>query len=858
MQDVPIAVSAFGEKALKAQGLDGPKDLVLSVPNVSFQRRATDANFQIRGIGTQAATLGGENGVGIHVNNAPLTTSLIAEAEFYDMERVEVLRGPQGTLYGRNATGGVVNLITNKPSDQRSGSVTAEFGNYDTRKLTGYVNLPLGDMVDLRVAGFGLQREGYSLNTLNGARVDSRKIWAGRVTGAFRPTENFVATLMWDGFSEDDTRGARKNLCVKDVGRTEVLGVPTGDAQAVLTQGCLPSSVYADNVYGSTNSLATFSGIVGRLGGLQPVDSFAGKQVSRNLRETELVGRPIYRPRVDLYQLNLEWSPTDALKATSLTSYNENELYTREDYTGGYPSVAFPNSPLAPTGTLTDTQFGTTDRLQAIYGATGHSTQWTQELRLQSNFEGPINFNVGGIYVRYQADYKSYVASNVANALTPVLVPDAYVDTLPEPDYTGHNYFFSQEAYRLTSKAAFGEVYWTPTESLRFTLGLRYTDDQKKSVGSGSTLFEPGRGPIFDPEQRVGFKETTGRLNVDWSPTLSFTDSTLVYASLARGYKAGGFNPPGVVSLGLNPSYDPEFVNAIEVGTKNTLLDGRLLLNITAFHYKYEGYQMARPVNRSLFNENVDATIKGLEVETIFEPVKGLRFNANLGLLDSKIEKGEVVDTFNRTRDDPRYVYISSLSGGCILNAQGLANLLATPSGPGVVEATACTGPADMANVLSAVGASPEAAASLAAGVYTYGPGVSLFSNGAGEGLIQSLPGNQLPNAPKMTASLGAQYRWQVSDDWEATVRGDFYWQDESYARYNNAWFDRIHAWSNVNAMISVENVEAQVTIQLYVKNALNEDTIVGVEIADENLGAIRQPALLDPRTYGISITKSF
>lgn len=664
IQDVPIAVSAFSGQALKAQGLDGPRDLVQSVPNVSFQRRTLRTNFQIRGVGAQLTATGGDDGVGIHVNNAPLTSNRIAEAEFYDVERVEVLRGPQGTLYGRNATGGVVNVITSKPSDQFQASITAEVGNYESRKMYGFVNLPLGSMFDLRIAGFGLQRDGYTKNALNGQDIDDRQIWAGRATLAFHPTDDFRATLLWDSFAEDDSRGARKQLCVKDPGLTSVLGVPTGAASATLNRGCLPAGVYGENVYGTTNMLSTFSGIIARQVGLQPQDSFLGKTVSRDLREVEVVGRPIYRPRSELYELNLEWDATDSLTATSLTSYNENENYARGDSTGGFPSIVFPRSALAPNGTLTDGQFGTTDRLQSENGLDGHNTQWTQELRLQSDFEGPLNFNVGGIYLKYKARSITYVATNAATAAVRIVAPTAYIDPLPNPDYTGHNYFISLSDYELVSKAAFGEVYWKATDELRVTVGLRYTDDQKETNGSGSTLFAPGRGPIFTGLQRVEFKETTGRLNVDWTPTLSFTEKTLVYASYSKGYKGGGFNPPGVVALGLAPEYEPEFVNAFEIGTKNTLLEGRLLLNLTGFYYDYKGYQIGRSVNRSVFNENIDAKIKGLEFESVFEPVPGLRFNANLGYLDTRIEEGRVVDTHDRTQGDASYVYANSTSGG--------------------------------------------------------------------------------------------------------------------------------------------------------------------------------------------------
>ena len=858
VQNVPIAVSAFSEQALRAQGIDGVGNLVQSVPNLTFQRRSLRTNFQIRGVGAQLIAATGDDGVGAHHNNVPLTANRIADAEFFDVERVEVLRGPQGTLYGRNATGGVVNVLTNKPTDEFAASITAEFGNYESKKVQGFVNLPLGDMFALRVAGFGLDRAGYTKNTLNGQRVDGRQIWAGRATLAFKPVDNFRASLLWESFAEDDTRGARKQLCEKDLGPTAIQGAATGVAQGAFSQGCLPTSVYSPNVYQTTNQLATFPGILARQIGFQSVDSLAGGVVSKNLREVELTGRPVYRPRSDLYELNVEWDLNDTLKLTSLTSYNENENYARGDSTGSRATIPFGVTRFTPAGTLTDGQFGTTDRFQAQSGAAGHNEQWTQELRLQSNFDGPINFNVGGIYLDYQTSSITYSASNVTTLATSVLAPSAFIDPLNPPDFTGHNYFISLTEYGLKSKALFGELYWRATDSLRVTAGLRYTDDKKQTRGSGSTLLTAGRGPAFNALQEVGFKETTGRLNVDWSPDLSFTDSTLVYASYSKGYKGGGFNPPGVVALGLKTSFDPEFVNAYEIGTKNTLLDGTLILNLTGFYYDYQGYQIARSVNRSIYNENINATIKGVELESIWEPVRGLRLNANVGYLDTRIDQGRVVDTFNRTRGNGAYVYGNSTTGGCILNADGVAAVLRTAGGPTALSTVACSGPATLTSRLTAAGVPAATAAALTAGVYNYGSDVTLYSSGAGEGVIQNLEGNQLPGAPKWTVALGAQYRWDLSRGWDATVRADYYRQSESFMRYNNNPFDRVQGWGNVNASLILNKAEADLRVQLFVKNLLNDDTIVGFDINDENLGATRNVILLEPRLYGIAITKNF
>src|SRR5215470_13125897 len=136
IQDVPIAVTALSESQLQDQGLAGGYELLQTIPNVNFSRgNFTGYNFQIRGVGAKVVAAGADAGVSVHLNNAPLTANRLFEADFYDIERVEVLRGPQGTLYGRNATGGVVNVITHQPGPDFEASLTGEYGNYDERRI---------------------------------------------------------------------------------------------------------------------------------------------------------------------------------------------------------------------------------------------------------------------------------------------------------------------------------------------------------------------------------------------------------------------------------------------------------------------------------------------------------------------------------------------------------------------------------------------------------------------------------------------------------------------------------------------------------------------------------------------------
>ena len=180
IQDVPIAVSAFDEDALDRLQLAGGPDLVKSIPNVSFTKgNFTSFNFKIRGIGADVVAQSGDAGVGIHQNDIPLTANRLFEAEFYDVERVEVLRGPQGTLYGRNATGGVFNLITAKPVlGEFQADAELTYGNYNTFKGKGMVNLPLGENAALRVAGSYLGRDGYVDNLTTGNDVDDRDLYS--------------------------------------------------------------------------------------------------------------------------------------------------------------------------------------------------------------------------------------------------------------------------------------------------------------------------------------------------------------------------------------------------------------------------------------------------------------------------------------------------------------------------------------------------------------------------------------------------------------------------------------------------------------------------------------------------------
>ena len=911
LQDVPIAVSAFDQNALEKSKIDGGPNLVLAVPNVNFSKgNFTGYNFQIRGIGSKLVAGSGDAGTGIHLNNAPLIANNLFETEFYDVERVEVLRGPQGTLYGRNATGGVVNMLTAKPKDVFEANIRGEYGNYNTFKARGMINMPLGDTLALRVAGTYLKRDGFGENLVTGHDADDRDLYGVRATLAFNPTERFRSWIMWDHFEEDDNRSRiGKQFCSKDTGPSSVGGVPLSpDAnQALLqrgffSQGCRSTSLYAADRLGTVNSQATLGGLFGALAGFQTGDAYAGKIQTPGIRDIESTFDPIYKSKTDIYEFNAAFDVADNLTLNWLSAYTFYKLTTRQDYNRYTPSVPFnatpntcnfftapcsPNPPAAqvpaalypllygqlfPGGVVNDPQNGAFNRFTTSDISSGYTEQWSHEVRLQSSFDGPWNFNIGGIFSRFQGTGDYFVMFNTGTGFYQInnqlLAGNANctsgptcvaIDPNKDPTRLGHNYYDAYGPYDLTSYAAFGELYWQMADNFKWTLGLRYTVDSKDvenhsvvlgTVGSGIGGPLPGQDAIL----HVKFKKPTGRFGFDWKPDLGFTDETLVYAFYSRGYKSGGLNSPPSPGIGVVPtpqSFKPELIDAYEIGTKNTLLNGTMQLNLTGFYYDYKDYQISRIINRASTNDNIDAEVMGAEFESIWQPLEGLRLNAAIGYLDTKIKEASLVDTFNRTQGNPGLVVVkSSTASNCVVSTQAAATALAVSDGfvPGIPASPfTLLGVCSLATANGA-GTNINGTGAIAAGTNAFGGLVS-------EGVPVDLKGNDLPNAPHWTISLGAQYTMNFGD-WDATLRGDYYHQTKTFARIYNSGADKIKSWDNLNLTLTVENKDLGVEVAGFMKNATNEKAITDFYLTDDSSGLFRNVFYTEPRTYGVSITK--
>tara|TARA_R110000803_G_scaffold139710_1_gene206354 strand:+ start:25 stop:2856 length:2832 start_codon:yes stop_codon:yes gene_type:complete len=883
IQDVPIAVSAFDPENLDRLNINTGSDLQFNIPNFqSSQGNFSAGSISIRGIVNAAVGASSDDAVGTHINGVPSSGSYILETELFDVERVEILRGPQGTLYGRNATGGVLNAVTAKPNfDEFSGKLEGSYGEYNSQKLTGHVNIPIGDDFGIRLAGFALKRDGFSDAILpDGSKqdVDGRDLSALRATigGDFSDSSRFW--LMYETYDEDSTRTrSTKQLCTKDT------------RPFPFNQGCTPYQTeglgYARDAngnpiqvrpgFGTVNSAGTLGGVLAANLGLYSAfgtDSNAGNTTSSNLREFETNLIPEFISSQDTITGEFQHDFDNNLTLTLLASYNDSSRAFTDDYNKGIGSVKFNVTALTPdvdadgdgdwlgyealTGLSLpfDTRMRVpADTLLATDRSSSDFETTSFEARIQSDFDGPFNFTAGALSLNAEGNADYLVFFNTAEALG--------VATGLPGDRT---YFRSNSPYELDAKAVFGEAYYNMTDNFKWTLGLRYTDDQKSQKNTPSLLLEPvGPAGAYDdqgqlngefeagPVQEASFQEVTGRFGFDWQlGEFGPTDESLLYAFISRGYKGGGINPPQSAGLvEVKNSFDPEFINAFEVGTKSTLFDGAGQLNLAAFYYDYKGYQISSIVNRSSINENVDAKVSGFEAEFYWQMTNNFRVDTTLGLLSAKLKDQALLDTYDQTGGDPDWLIVkdAATTQNCVASAAGVAALLAATAGTPLAGTPALicnTGPTGL-NATLATFLGQAAADALTPAL-------------APNGIMTDVSDNSLPRAPDTTLSVGAQYEMELGQNWSTILRGDFYYQSDMYSRIFNLEADKIDSWQNANASLTFINDGAGLEVELYVKNLLEDDQITSQYLTDASSGLYTNIFTLEPRQFGIRVGKSW
>jgi iron complex outermembrane recepter protein len=724
VQDVPIAITALTGEDLQAAKIEDALDLQFNAPNVTL---SANRNLTIRGVGSQSFGGTNDTNIGVLINGVFLQQGSTF-GEFFDLERVEVLRGPQGTLFGRNTTGGLINFVTKKPTDAFEGYVSAQYESYDGKRLEGAINLPLAPGLAFRFAGNYVNRDGYTLNLFDGSRIDGRNQYTLRGSARFDTgagtTVDFVVTY----FDEDSNRAnAVKTLCTPHP-----------------TFGCSPDSVSTD--FPAINFTIDNIFLPGRV----RADTFSENPA--NLREVRIDVAPIQRVKDLLATFEVNHDIGDTLRLTSVTGFRDGSNTSQRDFDQGTRPNAFNVSNITPdngqgNGVLTyllgpGNIISSTDYRTAQYGG-GTRDQVSQELRLASDFAGPLNFLVGGYYLEANGGgfVDTYVPANrtngfIASGNTPKAV--------------------------VKSKAVFGEVYFDITDTLSVLAGARYTKDDK-SIKTASGTF--ALGPFF--EGKASFDAWTGRGSIQWQPT----PANNVYLTYSRGFKSGGFNPGNIGT----PTFNSEFIDAYELGSKNQFLGNRVTLNAALFRYDYKNLIVGNIVGTLATNVNIPSSrVQGFELEANVEPVAGLVFEGALGLLDTEIRS-------SFSSSDPS-------RGGAFFQLQG----------------------------------------------------------------------NSLPNAPKRTLKLAAEYTAEFGGGWSLRPRADFYTQSGFFSREFNVGADRVGSWKQLDASLRLANDDMDLELGVFVKNLLDEDSITFLETNSNLVGSFRSAFLLDPRIFGVSVRKGF
>ena len=570
LQEVPIAVSAFSAEALDKQQIKNSSDLQLTLPNVTFTKgNFAGSSFTIRGIGDLCVGITCDSATGIHVNDQPVLGTRLFETEFFDLERIEVLRGPQGTLFGRNATSGVVNFITAKPDlNAVHAAAEGEYGNFNSYKAKGMINLPIGDKIGVRLAGVYLKRDGYTENVFDNSRIDNRDLYGVRGSLRFEPTPTTTIDLIAYYFHEKDNRARiQKQLCHRDP-----LGV----------LGCLPDSLPFETTNGnstfaavttSRETLGLYIGAAGGaafgLGSLYGPDQFINNVNPANVRQVRTAFQPTYFTTEEQYSGRIK-QDLGAISVSLSGLYKKSEIDSREDYNlavGSIPNPAalfavaatpslaaaakalIPNGPAggvyctsAPepsgTGVFGGNSVCASTPLQ-FDRSSGKDRQYTGEGIISSDFGGIFNFLLGATYTDAKATDGDYYVdafgldyfSGVGGAL--FTGGAAYLGT---PFYRNNTVDF-----RLKSYGLFGEGYFKFNDKLKLTVGLRYNHDAK-TVSARTTLLADAGTPSTVTNSK-GTTTVTGN-----NSTLAFVPFNATSFTQALNYAALDFDPnlPGV------------------------------------------------------------------------------------------------------------------------------------------------------------------------------------------------------------------------------------------------------------------------------------------------------------------------
>jgi len=798
LQDVPVAVSAFTDERRELVGINSVADLTNFTPGLAYS--TNNDRINMRGIGRFTNNRSSEGGVAMY-NDGFYTSSVTAFAQSsLFIERTEALRGPQGTLYGRNAIGGALNIVSKRPTDDLYAEVRGGYGNYDNKVGEAAISGPLFGTVRGRLAGsYSHIGKGVFENlNPNGEDEGNRgAYWTveGQLKGSLADEKLEwwfkASTTEWHTLGRGPGGRTTATYGLRDV---------TTPFQAALTPNAGAFGL-SSSVAGNTCQFC--------------FDTDDGNYINLESNTYTL-------------ETTLHLNSVDVKYVGGMTYY-DYRLQTDLDGTSRRTAFFLPGVPTQAYFPRRNNQYE-------------EEVWWfSNELNFTSTYDGPVQWLVGLYQFREGSNYTLSDARYADNAgfenptLFSLNPATQLIAAAPNPE---RRYAYGSSENVSESYATFGQVDWQATEELKLTAGLRYTYDKKRSFESARLLClytatcpisritgravdvtavaSPGTStdpavylPAFtDPTTGLrhrGLRESwsaiSGTLGVDWKPDAD----TLVYAKYTRGYKAGGFNS-GTTTLQPNVSTDKETIDAYEVGAKKTF-GGRFQANASAFYYDYQDIQIPISGLNPVTNTNVSsffnlpkARVIGFEVETTWQPIDNLQFLANYSYLNAELREA---CCFQDSEDPRGLVPGAKLSGNT---------------------------PAQLAN--------PTAT------------------------LNQDLKGAKLPSSTPHRVTVNTNYTWEMEPG-NLSASLTYVWRDATYYSIFNRYYNKVKAYDQVDARLLFSDKDDKWTVIGYMKNVFDSRGSAGVTAnrlnTGPNTGFVNQTvSYIPPRTYGVELQRRF
>ncbi|WP_405240700.1 TonB-dependent receptor [Lentisalinibacter orientalis] len=590
VQDVNIAINAFTGDDLRDLGWSDVTQVANQSPNLDIKYAWGNSMpiYTIRGVGMNSFQASDTPSVGLFVDEIFQTSIATMGSQLFDMERVEVLKGPQGALFGRNTNGGAVSYISRKPSRDASGFVRADAGRFGRLELEGALGGPIGDTVSGRLSFMTIQQDdGYVWDRTSQQDIGEVDIFAGRAQLLFEPSDDLSIN-----FKLFASRDRSQPVYFQHIGFWNpdfLAGVPGASQYCqAFEQGRRPDPANCVDVLGYSDTDGD------PYAGDYTNDPTTPINADSNLENDSLGATVTVVKTFDRYEL------------TSLTNFQQYDRFQPKESDG---------NPLL----FVDLLFASD--IQAF----------SQEFRLASLNDGKFNWIAGVVY-----------AEDEVTEDPPRII---YAD-----DFLGVRAWLTYTQER-TSAAAYAQGEWQFNDRWALTFGARVINERLDFEEEVAFLFPPDFDVdnrltltvVPDPDLGVDGKldstEVTGRVALDYTPN----DDLLFYGSVARGFKGGGFNAGLLTNPRLAIPFDPETVLAYELGMKSTWAGGRVQFNSAAFFYDYEGLQAATPqfdeVVQSPLNflTNLEAAdVTGLEAELNWYPTDQLEIQFGAGWLDTQ------------------------------------------------------------------------------------------------------------------------------------------------------------------------------------------------------------------------------